>query len=559
MMKKTYLLTISLVLIAVNSFAQFQVVIELANTDACQSSEIEFVAKATNGGVPQTGVTYKWNFDDGSLVQTGLDLDTIKHSFTNGGGYIVRVEASKGADNDYALQKVQISLTADFSKTETDRADPICLGQFVRLTGSADTVRWKYEIPDENTETSPVEVSQGNTYTSTFDNKYFGKSQIVSVATDIDTIGIRLEHTRLSDLSIELTCPDGSAIILKNYGGADKYFGEPIDNEASSEVGNPYYYYWTNTPDNGTMNAATPTGASLPAGSYTADETFANLAGCPLNGKWTITVTDNQTTDKGFVFATRLKFNNTLLPADWTFENTYTSDPPDWRPVWIGDGVSNTLPDGSANATPINEGNSEYIFQATDNFSCKQDTSLFISVENASFTADPIEGNFDLDVSFTNTTDWATEYRWDFGDESDFSDEENPVHTYTYPDDVYIVTYTAIAADGCEDSDTISITVTIPEAVFNEPPNVFSPNNDGVNDYFKLDVEDFAGLEAWIYSRWGKTVAQWKTLEEAQVGWDGKILNGNQDAVPGVYFYYIRAVDYFGVEIEKKGSVQLFR
>ncbi len=553
MIKKSYYLLVFFVLITTTSFSQFKVVIELANANACQNDSVQFVAKATNGAVSETDVLYKWSFGDESSIQSGLDLDTIKHPFVEGGGYIVRVEASKGVDEDYALQKVQVSLTADFSKTESDRAEPICLGQFVRLTGIADTVSWEYEVPDEIEEDSPVELSQGNIYSTSFDFKCFDKSQTVSSVTDIDTIGVLLEHTNLSNLKIELTCSNGSSIILKDFGGEDKYFGEPIDDEASDLVGVGYYYYWINIPDNGAMNSATPSGDELPAGSYTSDEPFANLLGCSLNGLWTITLTDNQATDKGFVFAARLKFNDALLPADWEFKNTYG------LPVWIGNGVSNTLPDGSANATPVNKGNSEYVFQVTDNFSCKQDTSIFVSVEGASFTANPIEGDFDLDVTFTSETSWATEYRWDFGDESDVSIEESPVHTYTYPDDIYIVIYTAITDDGCEDVDTTTITITIPDPVFNEPPNVFSPNNDGVNDSFNLDVDDLAGLEGWIYSRWGKTVCRWKSIEEAQTGWNGKILNGNQDATPGVYYYYIKAVDYFGVKIIKNGSVQLFR
>jgi len=376
----------------------------------------------------------------------------------------------------------------------------------------------------------------------------FGESDAIAFATDIDTIGIKLEHTNLIDLQIELSCPEGNTVILKSYGGQDKNFGVPD----GDEPGTGYYYYWTNSPDNGTINTTTTSEASLPAGSYVSEQPFSNLAGCSLNGEWTITVKDNQATDKGFVFATRLKFNDALLPADWEFENTFAS------PIWIGDNISQTTLDGLANATPSSKDNFEYRFQVTDNFSCEQDTSLFVRVEGASFTADPKKGPFDLDVTFTNTTSWATEFSWDFGDDSEISTEENPVHTYTYPDDTYTVIYTA-KIDDCEDIFTDTIEITIPDPVFNEPANVFTPNNDGINDYFKLDVEDLASLEGWVYSRWGKTVCRWKSVEEAQTGWDGKIKGSNTDAVAGVYYYYIKAVDYFGEEIVKKGAVHLFR
>ena len=552
MIKKIHYLIILFVLIATNSFSQFDVTIEVTDS-VCQSDSVTFIAKATNGGVPETGVNYIWNFDDGSSVKSGLDLDTIKHAFIEGGGYIVRVEASKGTDEDYALKRVQVSLTADFSKTESNRPDPICLGQLVSLTGIADTVNWRYEIQDENEELNPDEVSQGNDYSTVFDYKYYTETQTITADTDLDTVGIKLEHTNLSNLKIELSCPNGSSIILKDFDGQDKYFGEPIDDEISDEVGVGYYYYWTNSPDFGTINTTTTSQASLPEGSYTSDEPFGNLIGCSLNGQWTITVTDNQAPDKGFVFATRLKFNDALLPpVDWTFENTYGSS------VWDGVGISQTI-DGRANGTPTSIGNTEYRFQVMVNFSCKQDTSIFINVEGVSFTANPIEGPFDLEVIFENTTSWATDYSWDFGDESEIDTQENPTHMYTYPDGTYIVIYTAKTDDGCEDVDSTTIIITIPDPIFSEPANVFSPNNDGTNDFFKLDVDDIASLEGWIYSRWGNTVCRWRSVEEALIGWDGRIQESNREATPGVYYYYIKAIDYHGEEIFKKGSIQLFR
>ena len=549
MIKKTYFLFLIFFLISTNGFSQFEVNIELVKTNVCHDT-VQFIAKTTDGGLPVTGVDYKWDFDDGT-VQSGTELDTIKHVFTDGGGYIVRVEATKGTNTDYALQKVQVSLTADFRGTGSNRLDPICLGQVVNLTGKADTVNWKYDIPDESIEESPKGVSQGVDYISVFDNKYFAEADVIVSASDIDTVGIKLEHTKLSDLKITLTCPEGASVTLKDFGGQDKYFGEPIDDENSNEAGTGYYYYWTNSPDFETINSRTTTQASLPGGNYKPEDSFSNLAGCSLNGKWTITVTDNKALDKGFVFATRLKFNKTV--PDWTFENTYSNY------IWDGSGISSTTVEGEATGVPDSKGNSEYKFQVKDNFGCYQDTSIFVNVEGASFTADPMEGPFELDVNFTSGTSWATNFSWNFGDDSELSTEQDPTHTFTYPDGEYIVVYTVKTDDGCTDVDSAIIKVTIPDPVFNEPPNVFTPNNDGSNDFFKLDVDDLAELGGWIYSRWGKLVKEWKSVEEAQNGWDGKIQNSNRDAQPGVYYYYIKAVDYHGQEIIKKGSLQLFR
>lgn len=525
-------------------FAQFTVNINApTNTDVCQDT-VTFIAKTTNGGNTVSGVLYTWDFDDGTKI-SGTDKDTVKHIFNKGGGFMVRVDAEKGSDKDYALHKVQVSLTANFDGTKADRQEAMCLGQTSGLTGSVSPVTWEYK-KDKNTESNPELIDDTKVYSSIFDYRIFNKTDLISAASDIDTIGIKIEHSNLSNLKIELFCSSGNSILLKDFGGADKYLGRP-------DINTPYWYYWTNNPDNGTINSISPSGVSIPEGSYTPEQSFANLTGCPLNGAWTIKVTDNQNLDSGYVYASRLKFNNTILPAQWTFTNTYS------QYVWSGPGVSNTLPDGSASASPTTKGSSEYKFNVVDNFSCPHDTSVFLLVTPASFTANPTEGPFELEVNFENTTTWASEYLWDFGDGSDKSIEENPTHIYTYPDGRYKVLFTATALDGCEDSDTISIDVSIPEGVFNEPPNVFSPNGDGFNDFFNLDVDHFASFEGWIYSRWGKLVKKWNTIDEAKNGWDGKIQDSNRNAAPGVYYFYIKAVDYHGVEVFKKGSVQLFR
>jgi len=525
-------------------FAQFEVNISAPlNTDVCRDT-VTFIANTTNGGVAVSGVLYTWDFDDGTKI-SGTDLDTIKHLFIKGGGFVVRVDAEKNTNKDYALHKIQVSLTANFDGTEADKQEAMCLGQTSGLKGIVSPVTWNYK-KDENIELNPELIDDTKTYATIFDYRIFNKTDVLSAASDIDTIGIKLEHSNLSNLKIELFCPSGNSIILKDFGGANKYFGNPDNSTAS-------WYYWTNSPDNGTINSITPSGVSMPEGSYTSEQSFANLTGCPLNGAWTIKITDNQNLDSGYVYAARLKFNDAVLPVQWTFTNTYS------QYVWSGPGVSNTLPDGSASATPTTKGSSEYKFNVTDNFSCPQDTSIFLQVTPASFTANPTEGPFELEVNFENTTTWASNYLWDFGDGSDKSTEENPTHIYTYPDGRYKVLFTATAIDGCEDSDTITIDVSIPEAVFNEPPNVFSPNGDGFNDFFNLDVEHFASFEGWIYSRWGKLVKKWNTIDEAKNGWDGKIQDSNRDATPGVYYFYIKAVDYHGQEVFKKGSVQLFR
>ena len=89
-----------------------------------------------------------------------------------------------------------------------------------------------------------------------------------------------------------------------------------------------------------------------------------------------------------------------------------------------------------------------------------------------------------------------------------------------------------------------------------ELPNVFTPNNDGKNDFFQLLF--FGGLKTFnctILNRWGQVVREY---DNPAFMWDGKDEAGD-DVLEGVYFYIVKAVSNGGNEILKHGNVTLVR
>lgn len=85
-------------------------------------------------------------------------------------------------------------------------------------------------------------------------------------------------------------------------------------------------------------------------------------------------------------------------------------------------------------------------------------------------------------------------------------------------------------------------------------PDVFSPNNDGLNDVFRIIKKGYHHLSVFrIVNRWGQTV--FETTDENH-GWDGSF-KGTQQEI-GTYFYYLR-YKCDQQEIEKKGEVILLR
>jgi gliding motility-associated-like protein len=89
-----------------------------------------------------------------------------------------------------------------------------------------------------------------------------------------------------------------------------------------------------------------------------------------------------------------------------------------------------------------------------------------------------------------------------------------------------------------------------------ELPNVFTPNNDGNNDFFQmLFYGGLSSFECIIVNRWGNTIRE---FYDPAFQWDGTDENGNT-LEEGVYFYVARTITNAGDEIEKQGLVHLVR
>ncbi len=88
-------------------------------------------------------------------------------------------------------------------------------------------------------------------------------------------------------------------------------------------------------------------------------------------------------------------------------------------------------------------------------------------------------------------------------------------------------------------------------------PNIFSPNNDAINDLWEVGFNNSTSeiIEAAIFSRWGEKVAAWENVP--LIKWDGRYKG--QDVVSGVYVYFIKYKGQSGREILTYGDVTVMR
>lgn len=93
-----------------------------------------------------------------------------------------------------------------------------------------------------------------------------------------------------------------------------------------------------------------------------------------------------------------------------------------------------------------------------------------------------------------------------------------------------------------------------------EAPNAFSPNGDGINDYYNVfNVKSIVEFSAAIYNRWGQQLYSWgiDEIDCETCGWDGTYKGKPVKA--GVYFVVITAKGADGVSYEFRRDVNLLR
>lgn len=128
---------------------------------------------------------------------------------------------------------------------------------------------------------------------------------------------------------------------------------------------------------------------------------------------------------------------------------------------------------------------------------------------------------------------------------------ENIIYTTS---GIYTAILTATDAIGCVNADYTNITVNDCLSETMNPslsiPNVFTPNNDHINDLFRVNSTGLKELNVLIFNRWGQKIY---TIIGINGSWDG------YDCSEGTYYYILSAMDTNDKLIENKGYITLLR
>ncbi|MFM7663897.1 MAG: PKD domain-containing protein, partial [Bacteroidota bacterium] len=140
--------------------------------------------------------------------------------------------------------------------------------------------------------------------------------------------------------------------------------------------------------------------------------------------------------------------------------------------------------------------------------------------------------------TFSNQSQGANSYVWDFGDGSSLSNVESPYHEFpAIEGGNYVISLIATNAYGCSDTAFQEIVVTDELAFY--IPNAFTPDGNQFNNVWKpvfSDVNDPQNYRAIIYNRWGEII--WESYNP-QVGWDGTYGSQGMPVQDDVYIYEV--------------------
>lgn len=91
-------------------------------------------------------------------------------------------------------------------------------------------------------------------------------------------------------------------------------------------------------------------------------------------------------------------------------------------------------------------------------------------------------------------------------------------------------------------------------------PNVFTPNNDSINDVWRFSLGKGNTLkDISIFNRWGNLIYQKPNiLYQTTVLWDGRTTSG-EETPSGVYFFVLQYTDANGDEHKKNGYITLIK
>jgi subtilisin-like proprotein convertase family protein len=355
----------------------------------CQGQSINLVGSGTFSS-SGTGATYSWNMGNGVTVSGA----NINYTYPAVGSYLANLVITdpSGCTNSNALNRnIQVSTTPTITTSATPST--LCTNQTSAFNANVTMTPYTVNCTPPVSGTTFLPDGSGASYSTSITTNCYPPGTTVTSASDIVNICLNMEHSYSGDLSMSITCPSGLSVNLLTYpsGTGSANLGTPwatgpVDGSSTVTtpgVGANYCFatggaVWASSAVSGGTfvsgnGPGTYTDTYMPAGTYAPIQSFAGLVGCPLNGNWTITVTDNLASDNGYIFNWDINFNASLVTAA-SFTPTIVSQ------GWLASPILTSTGATTANVIPTNQGTPCFTYSVTDNFGCTYTAPQCITV-----------------------------------------------------------------------------------------------------------------------------------------------------------------------------------
>ncbi len=214
--------------------------------------------------------------------------------------------------------------------------------------------------------------------------------------------------------------------------------------------------------------------------------------------------------------------------------------------------------DGSSNSEPVHCYTNDSIYAPVAALTVTSDSGCVTTLSknnlitvypnpHAAFTADPeITTVVDPIVSLIDLSTGAAFWNWNFGDLTTSAVASPLTHTYPADTATYKITLITSTLNGCKD--TAYQTIRIDADFVFYIPNSFTPNGDGINDYFFGKGVGIIKYNLWIFDRWGNQIFDCSINDVPQsqpCQWDGRANGGQNEAQIDVYVWKVKLTDVF--------------
>jgi gliding motility-associated-like protein len=481
-------------------------------SDVCLNAPSNFTDASTSnvGAINQ----WSWNFGDGN----NSNQQNPSHTYTSEGTYDITltVTSANGCPNSITKQTTIFPLpVASFN------IPAVCLNVSSDFTdasvvNSGTITAWNWNFGDGSTS---VQQNPSHTY---LNPGTYNVTLTVTTNNNCSASGIQpatVHELPVADFSVSNICL-----------GFPAQFTDISTTGSGSTVSN---WQWDFGNAGATSNIQNPVYTYTISGNYVIMLTVTDNNGCIDDNSKSVSVFENTTACYG-----EADGSATAIPSGGNGTYSY---------LWS---------DGTQTALNNNLFAGDYFVTVTDGNGCT--VSGTASVTETSAAVIPFAVPDSQRIIFGDTVTVVISSNFDPNVVYSISPDYNLSCTtcdtlLAYPNKTTVYTISATdTSTGCKGSGEFIIRVD--EKYILYVPNVFTPNNDGINDDIRVYAKGLKFFHWYIFDRWGEQVFY---SDDISTPWDGT-LNGKQ-LNPDIYVYHVKLGYLTGVIKEEKGSITILK